>query len=182
MKKLDSLINTGKKTILSLVGAAVLAGCATIPKQSESEKFQELMLKQIPDGIMMEYDTNIDGVGDLRYLYQFLDQDWERIHFVLRLMQIDKNRDEVYEENEIVKLEKKYSNLYLDFLPDGAIVEYDTDGDGAGDLRYLYQFIDEYLGSFHFRLTGICKDKDKNGIYDRSEMEVLPTENMLVTL
>lgn len=96
-----------KKLISILASVGILAGCATMPKENFEDKFYTLIFEPLPTGLINEYDTDGDGAGDLRFVYEIIGQDSENAYFELRKIMDDKNRNRVYEKSETTIIPKK---------------------------------------------------------------------------
>jgi len=95
------------KKLISALASIVLMGCATIPKENLEDKFYTLIFEPLQTGLINEYDTDGDGAGDLRLIYEIIGQDSENAYFELRTIMNDKNRDRVYDKSETIKIPPK---------------------------------------------------------------------------
>jgi hypothetical protein len=90
---------------IALAGLASLSiGCATIPK--DQDKFYTLFFTPLPDGLTNEYDTDGDGYGDYKMIYELMEMG-KTSFLELRAIQEDKNRDRVYTQDETTILPTK---------------------------------------------------------------------------
>lgn len=95
------------KKLIATIGALALAGCATIPKENIEDKFYNLMFQPLPTGLVNEYDTDGDGTGDLVLFYEIVGQDQTTAYFELRTIQEDRNRNGVYDKDEVKRIPSK---------------------------------------------------------------------------
>jgi hypothetical protein len=79
-------------------------------------------------------------------------------------------------------IEDKFYDLMFQPFPDGLMNEYDTDGDGTGDLAFIYEFVGESANRSCFELRAIKTDKNKDGTYSPNEVIIIPPRNKFVKL
>jgi hypothetical protein len=77
-----------------------IGGCATNTIVRDEDRFYNLMFKSVPGGVINEFDTDGDGYGDLRLIYEAVGIGEDNIYLELRAIQEDKNRNHEYEESE----------------------------------------------------------------------------------
>lgn len=63
-------------------------------------------------------------------------------------------------------------------IPQGVIQEYDKDGDGLGDLRFIYELTGRGEQELYFELRAIQEDKNRNGVYEQSETIIIPNKQL----
>lgn len=94
------------RVVLGLGTWLIVGGCASQPLMKDQDRFYNLMFTPIPNGLVNEYDTDGDGYGDLKFLYEIVGSDGGTHYFELRGIQEDKNRDHKYSKDETIIVPK----------------------------------------------------------------------------
>ena len=99
------------KTLLTLLSSLII-GCSTVPdyNQTDEYKFRYMLETPTQGGVIHEFDTDHDGYGDLRFIYKtvrrYADHWGDNDVYALELFAIqnDKNRNRVFDKDEIIYL------------------------------------------------------------------------------
>ncbi len=114
-----------KLKALGLAGLLLLSTCKSLPKEQPFEKQYGTRLMMGIGGKMMsfEYDTDNDGTGDLKLSYEFVNVDNDIAYLKLRIIADDKNRNGIFETNEVRQVDLKEDELE-EIKPEGIIKNY----------------------------------------------------------
>ncbi len=85
----------------STIGLSLL-GCVSSPKSFLKEYGNKIIMRNEMPTIILSYDTENDGYGDVRHYYRIEEMDGGILYMKLWGIQVDKDKDHEFEENEFI--------------------------------------------------------------------------------